>query len=210
MKGKKPSKEVIEKMKLLRSQGKSLPEISQAVTVPKTTIFRYIQGVEIQPEFLSDWVEKRGGSKQKKKLQEKKAFEEGKKLVGELSYKEKMIFLTALYWAEGSKRDFSLSNTDPDLIRFFVQGLREVFFITDERLRVSVRIYEDLDREKCLSFWSDIIGIPKEKFVNVNILAGKKKGKLAYGMCRVRVTKGGELLKKIVGVNKAIVSTLSL
>jgi hypothetical protein len=77
-------------------------------------------------------------------------------------------------------------------------------------LRISVRIYEDLDREICLDFWSKVVGIEKEKFVNVNILPGKKQGKLLYGMCRVRVTKGAPLLKEIVGINKAMVASMSL
>ena len=201
--------EVIQKMIFLRSQGFSIPEISKEVVIPKTTVLRYIKHVEILPEFLTQWAGKRGGSKKKKLLEQQKALDEGEKIVGSLSSKEKMLFLSALYWAEGSKGDFGLSNTDPDLIKIFVTGLRDVFQVSDDRLRVSVRIYEDLDREKCLSFWSQIVGIPKEHFVNVNVLVGKKKGKLPYGMCRVRVTKGASLLKQIMGINKAMIINLS-
>lgn len=209
MVGRRLNDTTIKEIKLLRSKGYSLLEISQEVSVPKTTVFYYIKGVEILPEYLSDWAGKRGGSRNRRLSQEKKAFEEATELVRILSDKEKILFLSALYWAEGSKKDFGLSNTDPNLIKVFVEGLRGVFGITDDRLRVSVRIYEDLDRERCLSFWSDVVGIPKEKFINVNVVAGKKKGKLPYGMCRVRVAKGGELLKKINGINKMVVNYLS-
>lgn len=210
MHGKTTDKEIIEKIKFLRSQGYSLPEISRTVDIPKTTVFRYTQGVTILPEFLTNWAGKRGGSRKKRLQQEKSAFEEGKKIIGKISNKERMLFLAALYWAEGSKKDFGLSNTDPKLIRIFINGLREVFGIMDDRFRISVRIYEDLDQDKCLSFWSKIVGIPKEKFVGVNIISGRKKGKLEYGMCRVRITKGGDLLKKIIGINKAMVANLPL
>lgn len=210
MHGKKLSDEVIQKIITLRSHGLSLPEISREVSISKTTVLRYIKDVEILPEFLAQWAGKRGGSRKKKLLQQQIALEEGKKIVGSLTEKEKMLFLSALYWAEGSKGDFGLSNTDPDLIKIFIEGLREVFNISDDRLRVSVRIYEDLDREECLSFWSQVVGIPKEQFVNVNVLVGKKKGKLPYGMCRVRVTKGASLLKKIMGINKAMIDNTSL
>lgn len=210
MRGRKVDNTKVEEISFLRSHGHSLDEISRAVGISKTTILRYIQGVKVLPEYLSDWAGKRGGSKKRKRMQLERAFEEGKALVDQPSNKEKMLFLCALYWAEGSKSDFGLSNTDPELIRLYVNGLREVFGVKDDRLRISVRIYEDLDREKCLSFWSDIVGIPKDHFVNVNVLPGKKKGKLEFGMCRVRVAKGGDLLKKIVGINKAMVSNLSL
>lgn len=204
------AKEKIDKIKLLRSQGFSLPEISNQVKVPKTTVFRYIQGVNMLPEFLSTWRGKRGGSIKRKLQKEQKALEEGKKLVGQLSSKEKLLFISALYWAEGSKKDFGLSNTDPALIKVFIEGLKDIFGLKQNELKVSVRIYEDLDREKCLAFWSNITGIPKENFINVNVLPGKKKGKLEYGMCRIRVTKGGDLLKKIIGINKAVFANLSL
>lgn len=209
MRGKKVDEFRREEIRLLRSQGYSLDEISKAIGISRTTILPYIKDVKILPEYLSNWTGKRGGSRKRKLLLEKLAFEEGKNIVGKLSNKERVLFLSALYWAEGSKSDFGLSNTDPELIRLFVNGLRDVFDVTDERLRVSVRIYEDLDPDRCLIFWSDILKIPKEKFVSINVLSGKKKGKLDYGMCRVRLIKGGDLLKKIKGINKAMVFNLS-
>jgi len=72
--------------------------------------------------------------------------------IGILSEKEKLIFLTALYWGEGSKGDFGLSNSDPDLIKVVVKGLKEVFNINNDRLRISIRTYKDLDQNKCLKF----------------------------------------------------------
>ncbi len=195
----------IQKIKFLRSQGNSLPEISEKLCIPKTTVFRYVQGVKILPEFLTTWSIKRGGSRKRKLLKETRAFEEGKKLVKKLSNKEKILFLSALYWAEGNKKGFDLSNTDPALIKVYVNGLREVFGVNDDRFRVSIRLYEDLDKEKCLLFWSQIVNIPKEKILGVDILSGKKKGKLEYGMCRIRILKGGDLLKKVNGINKAVI-----
>ena len=191
------------KIKNLRSLGYSLPEISRELEVPKTTVFRYIKDVQILPEFIKLWEAKRAGSRYRKILKEKQAFLDGRKVVKNLSSKEKMLFACALYWGEGSKKDFGLSNTDPELIKSFINVLRNVFNIQNDRLRISIRIYEDLDRDRCLNFWSRIVDIEKEKFINVDVLHGKKKGKLEYGMCRVRVLKGGDLLKQVKGINKA-------
>ncbi|OGG14124.1 hypothetical protein A2773_05230 [Candidatus Gottesmanbacteria bacterium RIFCSPHIGHO2_01_FULL_39_10] len=204
MKGKAVDNKTREKIVYLRKHGYSLPEISILTKIPKTTAFRYLQGVQVLPEYRTAWLGKRGGSRKRMYLKEKAAYEEGVKFVQSLSIRDKLLFLSALYWAEGSKKDFGLSNTDPDLIKVFVSILRDVLGISVHALRVSVRIYEDLDKEKCLDFWSNIVGIPKEKFVNVNILKGKKKGKLEYGMCRVRILKGGDILKKIKGINRAV------
>ena len=205
MKRRRLTSSKIQEIKDLRSRGHSLPEINKALSIPKTTIFRYVKDVKILPEFLIEWSIKRGGSRKRKLLKEAKASEEGKILVRDLSNKEKLLFLSALYWGEGSKKDFGLSNTDPMLIKIFVTGLREVFGVTDEQLRISIRLYEDLDKDRSLSFWSQVVNIPKDKFIGVNVLVGKKKGKLEHGMCRVRVLKGGDILKKVNGINKAVI-----
>lgn len=137
----------------------------------------------------------------------KAQFEARKKasrMVGSLTAKEKLIFLSALYWGEGSKRDFSLTNTDPELIKVFVEGLNGILGIKAEDFRVSIRIYEDLDKEKCLTFWSGITGVPVKKFVNVDILKGKKSGKLKYGMCRLRIRKGGNMLKYLIALKREV------
>jgi len=197
------------KIKTLRSLGYSLPEISRELKIPKTTAFRYIENVQILPEFIKLWEIKRVGSRYRKILKEEQAFSNGQKIVGNLSAKEKMLFACALYWGEGSKKDFGLSNTDPELIKSFINILRNVFNVQNNKLRISIRIYEDLDRDRCLNFWSQIVGIEKEKFINVDVLRGKKKGKLEYGMCRVRVLKGGDLLKQIKGINKAFALALA-
>lgn len=189
----------------LRKNGLSIPEISRQLSIPQTTVTRHVKRVKISDASFRVWKAKRGGSIQRKEAKEKNALEEAKGLLKEVSEREKILFFSALYWGEGSKNDFGLSNTDPNLIAVFVSILRQVFHIQDNQLRVSIRIYEDLDKDSCLQFWSRIVKIPKEEFVNVNIVPGKKKGKLRYGMCRIRVSRSELLLKKI----KAIYATFA-
>lgn len=201
---KRLSEKTINQIKKFRERGWSLPEIHKELGVGYGTIHRHINDVRILPKYEKMWLGKRGGSIKRKKEAEKEAYEKAKKYILQLSDKEKTIFLCALYWGEGSKSDFGISNTDPELIRVFAQGLVKVFGISRDDFRISVRIFEDLDKEKCLDFWSQIVGIPREKFVNVNILKGKKEGKTPYGMCRLRVRKGGKLLKYITALKKRI------
>ncbi len=206
----KITKEIIKEIKNLRECGHSINEISKKLFISKTTVASYSKNISILPEYISLWKSKQITSIKRKEKKEKEAYKEASKLIRELSNKEKMLFLAALYWAEGSKKDFGLSNTDPNLIRTYISFLRDVYSIDKDQLKISIRIYEDLDKNKCLDFWSNIVGIPKERFINVNILSGKKKGKLAYGMCRVRVTKGGDFLKKIKAINNIVVESLHI
>lgn len=107
-----------------------------------------------------------------------------------------------LYWAEGAKKDFGLSNTDPALIKVFLYILRSVFGVEEERIVVSLRLYEDLNKRECLAFWSNLTGLKLDNTTSVTVLKGSKNGKLKYGMCRIRVRKGGNLLKEFFSIIK--------
>lgn len=198
-------KEKIAKIKELRKKGFSLSEIKKEVQVGHGSVFRYIQGIEILPKYRQVWHSKRGGSFKKMILAQKKAKEKAEKQIKRLSDKERIIFLSALYWGEGTKSELRLSNTDPNLIRIFVRGLLNFFGINRNKLRANIRIYSDLDKEKCLRFWSKVSGLSIEQFTNVTILEGKKKGKLPYGMCQVRVIKGGDVLKYLIAFKNRVI-----
>ncbi|HEX6977336.1 MAG TPA: hypothetical protein VF185_03190 [Patescibacteria group bacterium] len=189
----------------MRSQGKSLPEINKMLNVSYGTVYRYMKDVEILPEFREEWEFKKKGSIRRKMLAEKDASIKAKALITNLSTKEIAIIISALYWAEGTKSDFSLTNSDPQLIKLFINGLKKIFNIEAERFRLSVRVYEDLNVEKCINFWSIITGLPKQNFVGIDILKGKKTGKLEYGICRVRVLKGGDMLKYLKAIKNELV-----
>jgi len=201
----KISPKIIRKIKTLRKRGFSLSEIRKETKLGHGTVHRYTKDVQILPRYQKAWLAKRGGSSKRKKIAEERAMSDAKKIISSLSGKEKTIFLSALYWGEGNKTDFILSNSDPDLIGVFVKGLREVFKISNNNLRVSIRIYEDLNKNECLRFWSKIVGIKPEEFLSVNVLKGKKKGKLSYGMCRIRVKRGVNMLKYITAIKKEII-----
>ena len=188
------------KIKTLRRRGYSLPEIAKELKIGKASVFRYIQGVSILPKYFKEWHGKQGGSIKRMKIKEKYAQKQAQKTISQLTEKERVIFLSALYWGEGGKADFNFTNTDPELIKVFINGLQNILGISKDKLRVSIRIYEDLDKKKCLEFWSSTTGVPINKFVSVNILKGKKIGKLSYGMCRIRITKGGDMLKYIKAI----------
>jgi DNA-binding transcriptional MerR regulator len=197
MNGKPVSKEEILKIKHLRKIGHSLPEIRSIVKRGNSVVFKYIQGVSVLPQYQSLLREKQGGSKKRSVA----LWKEAREKVNSISfpfYKEGLIlFTTALYWAEGAKRDLSLTNSDPDLIRIFIQGLLKLG-VKKSDLRVSLRLYGDIKESKARSFWAEKLDISQELIRNINWIHGKKEGKLPYGMCRVRVTKSGNYFKMIM------------
>lgn len=194
------SLESINKIKFLRQKGWSLPEIKREMSLGYGTVYRYIRGVEILPEFKDIWEQKRSGSVSRMKRLQSIAANKAISMVPSVSLKEKAIFLSALYWGEGSKKDLNFMNSDPEMIRVFISGILEVFDINYDRIRISIRIFEDLDYNDCLNFWSNLTGVPSSEFLSVEVKPGKKSGKLPYGMCRVRVIKGSEILKTLKAI----------
>jgi hypothetical protein len=199
------SSEKIEKIKFLRSRGHSLSEISKILKIGQGTVFRYVKGVVISGKYKRIWLDKRQGSVKRKELAEKKAKIRADDTIKSISNKERLLILSSLYWAEGAKVDFNLTNTDSDLIRTFIICLKDVLGLSNDRLRLNIRIYEDMDSESCIKFWLDQTGLTINNLSSVNVLSGKKLGKLKYGMCRVRVTKGGDVLKYLVAVRRRII-----
>jgi len=183
----------------LRSRGYSLPEIMRATNRGGSTVFQYAKGVQIKPKYYNLWKSKQGASKYRAFKNWEVARDVAKKVLGTLNKRDKILIAASLYWGEGAKKDLSLSNTDAGLIKAFVDGLKELG-ITKDKLKVSIRIYEDINRNSAISYWAKIIDIPKKQISSINILKGKKEGKLKYGMCRIRVSKGGNYFKIIKSV----------
>ncbi len=70
-----------------------------------------------------------------------------------------------LYWAEGSKaRNVAvLTNSDPDLLRVFVEFLRRCYGIHDERLALSVNCHlgNGLALSEIESWWLAHLNLPR-------------------------------------------------
>lgn len=203
MKGTRTKQSEINQIIQLRKRGHSLSEIRKITKKSNSLVSKYIQGVAILPRYYHAWKIKQGGSKTRANIEWEKSKIIAEKIVGSLNRKEKLLIAACLYWGEGTKTELNLSNTDPNLIRIFIRCLEEIG-VTKDKLRITIRIYDDLNKDKAMEFWAGVIGIQKNQILNVNVLKGKKDGKLQYGMCRIRVTKGAPYFKIIKSIIKVI------
>jgi ATP phosphoribosyltransferase len=199
----------IEQLVEHRKKGFSVPELSRMFALPKSTVLRYVKNVEILPEYYQRWLNRRNASQIISERQQVLAKNKASWLVGQINDQSLALIAAALYWAEGAKKDFSLTNSDPEMIRVFVLILKKVFKIKDEEIKISIRLYDDLIIEDAIKFWSGIVGVDLHNNVSINILNGEKKGKLKFGMCRVRVKKAGLLFKTIFAINKQVCDSIS-
>lgn len=113
------------------------------------------------------------------------------------------LFGAALYWAEGNKvSDFTITNSDPLLISFMTKWFCKTFQVKPENLKAHLNIYPQQNDLELKRFWSDITGIPLNKFgksfvkpINKNY----KKNTLYYGTIKVRVEKGTDYRHRVFG-----------
>jgi transposase-like protein len=104
-----------------------------------------------------------------------------------------------LYWAEGWKaqNQVHFSNSDPEMVKFFVAFLRRSFGVRDEDIRLTCNLFADhAERQREIEqFWLAVTGLPeaslRRSIVNVysKYSAKKRRNKLPYGTCRVVVHK---------------------
>ena len=192
------------KIRYLRKRGYTIGEISKECLHSKSTIARYARGVAILPNYHARWLQRQNAGRMLSERNWEIADQRAASIVDSLSQKKLAIIAAVLYWAEGAKLDFTLSNTDPNLISVFVKILRTVFKVKKSDFKISLRIYEDLDKRACIAFWAKVTGMRLGEHTSVDVLHGNKHGKLKYGMCRVRLKKAGLLLKTFSSILKRI------
>lgn len=193
------SKNEVLKIKKLRETGHSLNEIKNTINRGYGTVYRYIKDVPILPEYKEVWRIKRGGSKYRSLKEWEFSKNEASKIINNFVFKDKMIILSCLYWGEGNKKELSLINGDPYLVKVFLECLKSLGISTRE-IKISLRIFEDINKKEATDFWLKFLGLAEGSISYFEIIKGKKIGKLKYGMCRIRVKNSRKYFKFIMSM----------
>jgi len=108
-----------------------------------------------------------------------------------------------LYWAEGAQTGGTVdfSNCNPQMIKVFLDFLRKICGIKEERLRVYLYTHSYANLEKSKEYWRDITGVPLAQFTKPYVRKGNpnlSSRKMLYGMVHIRYndTKLLETIKK--------------
>lgn len=173
----------------LRKVGNSIPEIVRQTGVAKTTVTRYVSGVTIPDEYLRQLKEKQGGAKDRAKDMRENILSDVEQRLGTISERDRLFLLIGLYWGEGTKKDFEIINSDPFLIQAILCSL-QYLNIDKNRITLSLRLHRGISIPEAKAYWSRTTGIDESRINRIEIIEGKKKGKLKHGMCRIRVQSG--------------------
>jgi len=186
----------------LRKRGYTLSEIRNIIPKGKSTISKYIQNIIPHKRYQTILALKQNGSrtKQQAAVDWGKASDIITNKLGNLSERDFILMAGMLYWGEGNKKhELNLINSDPHLIRIFIKGLVALGVPVD-RIKISLRLYGDLKEEKAIKYWIKILSLKRSNLVSINYLHGKKGGKLPFGMCRLRVQRGGLHFKQLISI----------
>lgn len=177
----------------MRRKGYSINELVAELSIPKTTVWHHIQAVKVLPEYATILKAKRGGSTKRFMRGVEEAQERAKEILRG-PYREQIIALAMLYWGEGHKKSCEFINSDGSMIELFLNILRNAFEVPEQAIKPTMRVFDGMNQDACLSYWSQITGIPKAKF-KLRLNDGGTRGRTKYGMCRITVRKGSKLLK---------------
>ncbi len=192
--------EQISRITNLRQTGHSLPEIKRITKHSNASVFKYIQGVKVFPEYADILRSKQGGSRERARKHWSEAKDKAKKLIGNVSDRDRLIFTAGLYWGEGAKNNtFSLINGDPYLVKSFINTLVATG-IKKQDIRLNIRIFSNMDKETITTFWLDFLGMDRKSVGWFEIVPASEKRKLIHGMCRVTVTRGAPHFKLMMSV----------
>lgn len=118
------------------------------------------------------------------------------------------VFVALLYWCEGSKYPSSTAvtmvNSDPELMKTFVQLLRRAYDLDESKFRVHLQIHTTHDFTKIRAYWSNILQISSSRFIKPTVTKpnGKKHRSQYLGTCTVKY-QDYRILLKLMGIYEA-------
>ncbi len=202
------SEKIKREVRKLRSEGKTYTEISQSIPsdIPKSTLTGWCEEVDL-PESYFTKIKKLAtvniknarilaleSKKEHRSLYLKTIVKESRRVLEVVSDNEsvKKIVLSVLYLAEGSKSPrgaIMFGNSDPHIVRMFVNLLRECYKVDESKFRCTVQCRADQDVKALEIFWVHTTKIPLTQFYKARIdkrTIGQKSKKVDYkGVCRI-------------------------
>ncbi len=178
----------------------SYSQIKAELGISKSTLSVWLRDMPLPPERMYDlrdysevrierYRETRANTR---KMRLEEVYKKVGQDIGTLSERELFLCGLFLYWGEGSKTKgytVSMSNTDPSVIVFFRKWLNSMG-VPDERIRIRLQLYADMEAKKEVEYWSSILGLPLHSFRKPYIKSSNRLGltykqRFIHGTCNL-------------------------
>ena len=204
----------------LRKRGFSLKEISDSLKISKSTASLWSRDIQLSKKAakrLSAKVTHGQLISARQRIARTDAirqeyFEKGIETVRTVARerRDKMIskiFCALLYWCEGGKHDdrcIQFTNSDPKLIRVFVNLFRKSFPVDESKFRILLHLHEYHSLPTQIKFWQAITSIPASQFSKPYLKPHSgKRMKLDYPGCVNIRYYDANIARELLGVGKA-------
>lgn len=187
----------------MRLEGSSIKEIEASLAVARSSVSRWVRDVELGPEQRERLLARarlgplvaaeRSAARAR---QTRLGYQlEGRRLARMCD--PTYVAGCMLYWAEGSKsrNAVRLTNSDPDLVAYFVAFLRTHFDVPNDRLRLACNLFSDHEphQHRVESFWLHRLDLQRDspRATTINHYSKyslkRRTNKLPYGTAAVSV-----------------------
>lgn len=206
--------------RLRREQGLPFKRLAAEVGISVATAHAWTSDIELDPEQIQrnlfgptgpqnpEHIARRAASWKQRNRQRRLAYQADGRATAQTGNSLHMAGCM-LYWAEGSKdrNTAVLSNSDVRLVAFFRRFLTECFSLGPHRYAVRLNVYlgNGLTIEQIEDYWLDALGLPRA-CLGVHSInhfptssSGRKKNKLPYGVCTLRVRRSTRIVQHIYG-----------
>lgn len=206
----------------MRKSGKSIRDIEIALEIPRSTLSGWFKDVVLSPSQRRVLLSRNVAGLTKARALAAKAHKDNKlrriesvqtainNTLQSLPTEDMAILelaLAMLYFGEGSKtkQGLRLGNSDPRIIRFYIDSLKKLYGLTENSLYFALHLRADQDVEKEKIFWSQVLNIPVSNFrYHIKDLrtAGKPTRPDYHGVC---LAQGGpvEIQRRLMYLSEA-------
>jgi hypothetical protein len=84
-----------------------------------------------------------------------------------------------LYWGEGTKKNKTavrLGNTDPALIKKFLEFLYRTYALKKNKIRFGLQIFSDMPPREALGFWTSYLSVSQKQFGKIIVTPARSIG----------------------------------
>lgn len=197
----------------LRRQGKSYGKISKELNIPKSTLSDWLSDINWSRSIKIDLTRK-ANYVARKRLQ---SYNKKQKIFWEAwreqarqqarddfsKFKSNPLFISGImiYWGEGDSKlensQVRISNTNPDMIRLFNLFLWVICKVPQEKIKMAMILYPDLNESKCKNFWSKTSGVLESQFIKTQFIKGRHPTKRLTNGIAIVYFSSRELKEKI-------------
>ncbi|MEI8339209.1 MAG: helix-turn-helix domain-containing protein [bacterium] len=187
----------------LRKNGMSYGQIKEKLGLSKSTLSGWLKNIPLSNEDIkklkvldSQRIEKYINTmKLKRESRLNNVFDKVSCDIGKITQRELFMMGFCLYWGEGGKVNkamLSFTNTDPNMIKYFIKWATECLGVERKKLYAILQLYKDMNIEESVKYWSKELKLPVEQFGKPYIKDSRLsdltyKSGFGKGTCTVRL-----------------------